>query len=85
MFWIYLNLKVYSNYFKRAFIIILRKLNKIDYFNLLIYQFIILLNILKKIWKTVIITYIRDLIKIYIFLLNIQINIRRYKLIDIIL
>jgi len=71
IFQIYLDLKIYSDYFKRAFTVILHKLNKADYFDLLIYHFIILLNILEKILEIIIITHIRDLIKTHVFLLDI--------------
>ncbi len=37
IFQIYLDLKVYLDYFKRAFTVILRKLSKADYSNLLTY------------------------------------------------
>ncbi len=71
IFQIYLDLEIYSDYFKRASTIILRKLSKADYFDSLAYYFIDLLNILEKILEIIIITYIRDLIKIYIFLSDI--------------
>jgi hypothetical protein len=43
----------------------LKKLNKRDYFNLLIYRLIILLNTLGKILKAVILNRIKYIIKTY--------------------
>jgi len=58
-------------YFKKTITIILRKLNKKDYFKLLFLRFIVLLNILNKILKLIISKRLYYIVKIYNTLLYI--------------
>jgi len=72
-------------YFKKTVIIILRKSRKKNYFKLLFFRLIALLNIINKILKSIILKCLRYVIETYNTLLNIQIKARRQHLIDTIL
>jgi hypothetical protein len=63
LFRVCVELNYHSRCFRIAHIIILKKLNKKDYFNVKTYRFIILLNTLNKILKSIIIRRIKNLTK----------------------
>jgi hypothetical protein len=63
LFRICVELNYYSRCFKIAHIIIFKKLNKKNYFNVKTYKFIILLNTLNKILKSIITRRINNLTK----------------------
>jgi len=63
----------------------LRKLRKKNYFKLLFFKLIALLNTLNKILKFIILKRLRYVVKTHNTLLNIQIKARRQRLIDKIL
>ncbi len=63
----------------------LRKLRKKNYFKLLFFKIIALLNTLNKILELIILKRLYYVVKLYNTLLNIQIKARRQRLIDTIL
>ncbi len=63
----------------------LRKLRKKNYFKLLFFKFIALLNILNKILESMILKRLRYVVKTHNILSNIQIKVRKQRLIDTIL
>jgi hypothetical protein len=65
LFRVCVELSYHSRCFKIAHIIIFKKLNKKDYFDVKTYKFIILLNTLNKILKSIIIRRISSLTKIH--------------------
>ncbi len=69
-------------YFKKTITIILCKLKKKNYFKLLFFKLMALLNILDKILKLIISKRLRYVVKTYNILLNIQIKARRQYLIN---
>ncbi len=69
-------------YFKLTSTIMLRKLRKKNYFKSLFFKFIALLNILNKILKSIILKYLRYIVKTHNILSNTQIKARRQRLID---
>jgi hypothetical protein len=73
------------SYFKKTIKIILCKLKKKNYFKLLFFKLIALLNILNKILKLIILKRLHYVVKTYNILLNIQIKARRQYLINTIL
>jgi len=62
---VYLRVKYYLIEFKKANIIILKKLKKEDYLKLKLYSLITLLNTLKKVLEVVIIKKLGNFIKKY--------------------
>ncbi len=72
-------------YFKKAITIILRKLRKKNYFKLLFFNLIALLNILNKILELIILKRLCYVVKTHNILLSTQIKVRRQYLIDTIL
>jgi hypothetical protein len=71
LFDVYYKLSIYFTAFKRAITVLLRKLKKEDYSNFKVYRLIVLLNILKKVLKTVIAKRIQFAAETYTFLPNI--------------
>ncbi len=71
-----------SSYFKKTITIILRKSRKKNYFKLLFFRFIALLNTLNKILESIISKCLRYIVKTHNTLLNTQIRTRRQYLID---
>jgi len=67
----YLQEEIQSTQFKSATTIILRKLNKKDYFNARAYKLIALLNTLNKILKFIISKRLRSVIEVYNTILDI--------------
>jgi len=65
--------------FKSAITIVLRKLDKKDYFNTKTYRLIALLNTLNKILKFIISKRLRSIVKICDTILNTQIKACRHK------
>jgi hypothetical protein len=74
MFQICVELNYHLCCFKIAHIIIFKKLNKKNYFNVKIYKFIILINTLNKILKWIIIQRINNLMKTHDMFFASQIN-----------
>jgi len=72
-------------YFKKIITIMLCKLRKKNHFKLLFFKFIMLLNILNKILKSIILKRLCYVVKTHNTLLSTQIKIRRQDLIDTIL
>jgi len=81
----YIKKEIQLFYFKKTIIIILRKLEKKIYLELLSFRFIVLLNILNKILKLIILKHFYYIVKVYSTLFNIQIRVQKQRLIDIIL
>ncbi len=65
------------SYFKKTIIIMLRKSRKKNYFKLLFFKLIALLNTLNKILKLIILKRLRYVIKTHNILLRTQIKARR--------
>jgi hypothetical protein len=70
-------------YFKKTITIILRKLRKKNYFKLLFFKLIALLNILDKILELIILKRLCYVIKTYNTLLSTQIKVKKQRLINI--
>ncbi len=70
------------SYFKKTITIILRKLRKKNYFKLLFLRLIALLNTLNKILELIILKRLCYVVKTHNTLLNIQIKVKRQRLID---
>jgi hypothetical protein len=79
LFRIYIELNYHSRCFKIAHIIAFKKFNKKDYFNVKTYKFLILLNTLNKVLKSVIIRRINNLTKTHDMLFASQMNDRKNK------
>jgi hypothetical protein len=79
LFWIYVELNYYLRCFKIAHIIIFKKFNKKNYFDVKKYKFIILLNTLNKILKSIIIRRINNLTKIHDMFFASQMNDRKNR------
>ena len=73
------TLKYHSRVFKETHSITLKKLNKSNYYTSKIYRFIILLNMLNKVLKTVMTNKITYLAKKFKLFSNTQIRIRRNR------
>jgi hypothetical protein len=74
-----------SSYFKKTITIMLLKSRKKNYFKLLFFKLIALLNILDKILKLIILKRLYYVVKTHNILLNAQIKVRKQRLIDTIL
>jgi len=74
-----------SSYFKKTITIILRKSRKKNYFKLLFFKLIALLNTLNKILESIILKHLRYVLKTHNTLLNIQLKVEKQCLIDTIL
>ncbi len=85
LFQVCLIYKIQSIYFKIAYIIILKKLEKSDYLNLSAYKSITLLNILRKILEAIIFNQIKYIAELYNLLLNSQYKTRSLRIIKTIL
>jgi hypothetical protein len=72
-------------YFKKTITIMLRKSRKKNYFKLLFFKIIALLNTLNKILELIILKRLYYIVKTHNTLLNIQIRARRQRLINTIL
>ena len=70
------------SYFKKTIIIILRKLRKKDYLKLLSFRFIILFDTLNKILELIILKRLRYIVKAHNILFNIQIKVKKQRLIN---
>jgi hypothetical protein len=79
LFRVCVELNYHSRCFKIAHIIILKKFNKKDYFDVKTYRFIILLNTLNKILKSIIIRRINSLTKIHDMFFASQISDRKNR------
>jgi hypothetical protein len=79
LFWFDVELNYHSRCFKIAHIIIFKKLNKKDYFDVKTYKFIILLNMLNKILKSIITRRINNLTKTHDMFFASQMNDRKNK------
>jgi hypothetical protein len=79
LFQVCVELNYHSRCFKIAHIIILKKLNKKDYFNVKTYKFIILLNTLNKTLKSIIIRRINSLMKTHDMFLASQMSDRKNR------
>ncbi len=72
-------------YFKKTTTIILRKSRKKNYFKLLFFKFIALLNTLNKVLELIILKCLRYVVKTHNTLLSTQIKARKQRLINTIL
>jgi hypothetical protein len=79
LFRICVELNYYLRCFRIAHIIIFKKFNKKNYFNVKIYKFIYLLNMWNKILKSIITRRINNLTKIYDMLFASQMKNRKNK------
>jgi hypothetical protein len=79
LFRVYVELNYYSRCFRIAHIIVFKKLNKKDYFDVKTYKFITLLNTLNKALKSIIIRRINNLTKTHDMLFASQMNDRKNK------
>jgi hypothetical protein len=79
LFRVCVELNYHSRCFKIAHIIIFKKLNKKDYFDVKTYKFITLLNTLNNILKSIIIRRINNLTKIHDMFFASQINDRKNR------
>ncbi len=85
LFQVYAALNYYSRCFRETHIIILKKLDKKNYTNIKMYKSIVLLNILDKIFESIITRRINDLTKVHDFLFINQMKKRKNRNCKIIL
>jgi hypothetical protein len=79
LFRVCVELNYHSRCFKIAYIITFKKLNQKNYFDVKTYKFIILLNMLNKILKSIIIRRINNLTKIHDMFFASHMNDRKNK------
>ncbi len=73
------------SYFEKTITIMLRKSRKKNYFKLLFFRFIALLNTLNKILELIILKRLCYVVKMYVILLSTQIKVKKLYLINTIL